>query len=497
MKVLDLLIRQKTNSKIAIQHNENKLTYVQWYKEVEELAIKIKGKLNCDSEKIGVYLPNGIEYAVSYFAILRLDRIIVPIGTQAKEREIVSTMNYCEIDFIITNSKFKDMFNLLKAECNFRFCVFYIDKNEFAVYGNSKKKLTKTEPINNDLGEENKVIIMLHTSGTTSNPKRVMLTNQNLLSNIESNVASLKLTEQDRVCIALPMCFGYCNTAQFLSHIYVGGSIYIMGNIFIPHDFFSMVQKYKITNFTAVPTMLILLLDYKYDYRYDYSSLKFICFGGGVVSKKILRKVIQKYKSVNFIHTYGQTECSPRLTALLPPYTLSKLGSVGKAIPNVTIELVNEEGRVKKAYVEGEIIAKGNNLMCGYYKKLEETENVLKEGWIHTGDIGYFDEEGFLYISGRKKNIVIVGGQNVYPEEIEEVIREYMGVRDVYVYGMADQVMGEVVAAQIVIEEVIKIKEIVEYCKCILPKYKNPVKYEVVNYIERTYNGKIRRIPHE
>ena len=497
MKILDLLIRQRENDKIAIQHIKNRLTYAQWNKAVEELVIKISGKLNYNSEKIGLYLPNSIAYAISYFAVLKLNRIIVPIGIQAKEREILNTMIYCEIDFLITNSQFEAIFNNLQEDCNFKFTVFYMDKNEFVTYGNSKKKLIQTDSINDGLNEEDEVIIMLHTSGTSSNPKRVMLTNKSLLSNIESNVMSLGLTEQDRVCIALPMCFGYCNTAQFLSHIYVGGSMYIMDNIFIPHDFLSMVQKYKITNFTAVPTMLILLLNYKYDYKYDYSSLKFICFGGGVVSKEILRKVMQKYKSVSFIHTYGQTECSPRLTALLPPYTLSKLGSVGKAIPNVTINLVNEEGIIQKAHIEGEIIAKGNNIMHGYYKRPEETERVLKEGWIHTGDIGYFDEEGFLYISGRKKNIVIVGGQNVYPEEVEEVIREYMGVKDVYVYGIADQIMGEVVVAKIIIEKGVKIKEIAEYCKGVLPKYKNPVKYEVVKYIERTYNGKIRRIIHE
>ena len=494
MQVRDLLLRQKENDKMAIWHNGKSLTYAQWYKLSELVADRLNNEINGDSEKIGIFLPNSIEYAISYFSILNINKIIIPIGIQAKEREIVGTMKYCEIDLFISNSQYCGMFESVQEICDFCFKVYYIDSEECVIYGGHKELLGKTELVNTDatnIGDE--VVIMLHTSGTTSHPKRVMLTNKNLLSNVDSNVTSLKLTEQDRVCIALPMFFGYCNTAQFLSHIYVGGSIYIMGSIFIVHDFFNMIQKYKITNFTAVPTMLLLLLEYKYGYKYDYSSLKFICFGGGVMSKELLRELIRKYESISFIHTYGQTECSPRLTALLPPFTLSKLGSVGKAIPNVTISVVDEDGRAQEAYKEGEIIAKGDNLMRGYYKRPEATEEIIRNGWLHTGDIGYFDDEEFLYISGRKKNMVIVGGQNVYPEEVEEIIREFQGVKDVYVYGIADELMGEVLAAQVVIEEEGRITDLKEYCKLTLPKYKNPVKFETVKRLEKTYNGKARR----
>lgn len=186
------------------------------------------------------------------------------------------------------------------------------------------------------------VAIMLHTSGTTSNPKRVMLTHSNLISNAESNIQSLKLTEHDKALIALPMVFGYCNCAQFLTHLYLGSTIVILDSFFFPKKFFRIVETEKITIYTAVPSMLLMLLEYRYSQLHDFSSLRYICFGGGKMPVDKLRILIKKYPSIGFVQTYGQTECSPRVTALLPEDALRKIGSVGKAIPNINIKIVDE-----------------------------------------------------------------------------------------------------------------------------------------------------------
>lgn len=493
MIIKELLERQAENQKIAINYKDIEMSFSEWYKQSISLGWKLHEIIADSCEKIGVYLPNSIEYAITYFSILSIDKIIIPVGIQAKEKEIISTMEYCEIDLFVSTSAYQQLFEEIQSKYDKRFHIYYIDTGEVVTYNDEKEYVEKTEPVNANVCDDDKVVIMLHTSGTTSNPKRVMLTNKSLLTNIQSNVASLGLTQDDKVFIALPMFFGYSNTAQFLSHLYVGGSIYIHDEVFTARSFFKIVSEKNITNFTAVPTMLLILLRYKYTYKYDISSLRFICFGGGVMQKDSLRQLIEKYDSVEFIQTYGQTECSPRLTALKKPYTLSKLGSVGKAIPNVKIRIVDENDVDTKPYQEGEIIASGNNIMRGYFKRPEITGEVIRNGWIHTGDIGYFDEDGFIYISGRKKNMIIVGGQNVYPEEIEEIILGFEGIKDACVSGIEDDIMGEVPIAKVVIKEGVQLKELINYLKRQIPSYKMPVRFEEVDHIEKTYNGKTRR----
>ena len=464
MEVKNLLERQKLNQKTAIKSENIELSYCDWHDLATKWSDVIKNTVK--GINVGVFLPNSIEYAIAYFSILYANKIIVPINAQAKNREIKFTMLYCELDMIISNSASIEIFKELENDYKFRFCVFYIDTSKFVIYNQEKDVIRKTENVNDDLwNAEEKVVLMLHTSGTTSNPKRVMLTNRNLISNVESNISSLNVCDLDIVYIALPMCFGYCNTAQFLTHIYVGGSMYINKGPFTVHDFFKVVEEKKITNFTAVPTMLIMLLKYKYSDRYNLSSLKYICFGGGAISKECLKKIITKYKDINFVHTYGQTECSPRLTCLIGKYDYSKIGSVGKAIPGVVIKIVNGKDVVDSPFIEGEIMAKGKNVMKGYYKHPQITKETIEDGWIHTGDLGYYDEDGYLYISGRKKNLIISGGINIYPEEIEETLREYEGIEDAYVYGIHNDILGEVPVAKIISKVTLPLEELNEYCK--------------------------------
>ena len=334
---------------------------------------------------------------------------------------------------------------------------------------------------------------MLHTSGTTSNPKRVMLTHRNLISNIESNIQSLKLTEADKCLIAMPMYFGYCNTAQFLTHLYLGASIVILDGMFFPKTFFFTVQNEQITDFTGVPSMLLTLLKYRYASKYDISSLRYICFGGGKMPEGQLRELIQLFSSVGFVQTYGQTEASPRITALLSKDALRKIGSVGTPIPNVRVKVVDEMGNQLSANAIGEVIVQGKNIMKGYFKQEKITKNTIIDGWLHTGDLGYHDEDGYLYLTGRKKNMIISGGINIYPEEIEEVLMSHPNVCDVCVFAENQLMLGEVPAAKIVLRNSNTNCDLRTFCIERLAIYKVPVKFELVDNLEKTYNGKIKR----
>ncbi|MBO4616094.1 MAG: acyl--CoA ligase [Lachnospiraceae bacterium] len=494
MRIGDLLVRQADNDKIALTYGCQKINYKDWNEESKKVCEQINRIISKESKTVIIFLGNSINYAIAYFGITFSNRVIVPIGKQAKGPEIVSTVSYCESDMVITDAEGMEYLQSVFKEYAYKLNLFDIETYECVCIHPQFNYIEKHDEELDLREDENDTAIMLHTSGTTSNPKRVMLTHSNLINNIQSNIESLQLSSNDKGLIALPMFFGYCNTALFLTHVYLGAGLVIMSKMFSPKYFFELIQGEKITNFTGVPSMLLLLLTYRYVDKYDYSSLRIICFGGGKMPINKLEELIKKFESVNWIQTYGQTECSPRVTALLPPNTLRKIGSVGKEIPGVSFCIKRLDGHVCAENEEGEIVVNGLNVMKGYYKNSSETAKVKQKDGLHTGDIGYFDSEGFLYITGRLKNMIISGGINIYPEEIEQIILQHSGVNDVIVYGVDDDFYGERVEAKIVVsDEQFDLSELKEYCQSRMAKYKIPTKFEIVSELPKTYNGKLKR----
>jgi len=243
LRISDLLLRQSNNGSTAIKFGDKMLRYSDWNKQSLKIAQNIKDKVSSNSLNIAVFLPNSINYAIAYFAVQFSDKIIIPIGIQAKAPEIVSTLHYCEVDLVISDSEhIESLVSILNAY-DYRIDIYNIDSDEIVSLNNKKTLIPKTDYIQKN-GSEDDVAIMLHTSGTTSNPKRVMLSHKNLINNVESNITSLNLSSSDKVLIALPMYFGYCNTAQFLTHLYLGASMVILDSVFLPKQFFQQISFY-------------------------------------------------------------------------------------------------------------------------------------------------------------------------------------------------------------------------------------------------------------
>lgn len=491
MKIGKLLSNQMHNDKIAIKYSGEALTYKNWYKKSQNLKSYIHNMVTANTRCIAIFMPNSINYAIAYFGIVFSERVVVPIDPQVKDIEICSTISYCEVDLIVSVSIYKSIFMEAFKLYPYKITVYYMDTNEKEEYGVGDW-IEKSAESNFD-GVPKDVAIMLHTSGTTSSPKRVMLTHENLLTNVESNICSLKLSSNEVVLIALPMYFGYCNTAQFLTHVYLGATIVILDSLFMPKQFLSIVQRERITSFTAVPSMLLMLLEYRYCEKYNINTLKYICFGGGKMPIDKLRMLINKFPSVCFIQTYGQTECAPRVTALPAEDAIRKIGSVGKAIPGVCVKIVDQNDKVLQAGETGEVAVIGRNVMKGYFKNKEATSIALRNNLLHTGDRGYLDEEGYLYLTGRIKNIIISGGINIYPEEIEMIILQYEGVKDVLVTGEKHELLGEVPVAKVIVSDESVLAGVRDYCSKHLANYKVPVRFDIVKYLKKTYNGKNRR----
>ena len=493
MLIRDLLSRQKNNSNTAIIQGDRKLSFVEWDRDATDCSKIIYGLLSQESVNIAVIIPNSIEYAIAYFSIQYANRVVVPIGPQSTQLEILSTLEYCEVDLIVTDDQNFNSIEAVLKNSPFKSYLLNISNLKAVVVNPEKSMRTKTSSLLTEPISENDTAILLHTSGTTKAPKRVMLTHKNLVCNVESNILSLELTSKDVVLIALPMYFGYCNTAQFLTHLYLGAKMVILDSFFMPKQFLKDIEKHQITNFTAVPTMLLMLLSYRYSDQYDISSLRYICFGGGRMPVDKLSELIDKYPTVGFVQTYGQTECSPRVTALLPQFSAKKVGSVGKPIPNVKVIILDGNGNCCSPFSSGEICVSGNNIMKGYYKRPDATKNTIVDGWIHTGDVGYQDDDGFIYLNGRIKNMIISGGINIYPEEIEQILLSYDGIREALVVGENDDLLGEIPIAKIVVSKPIDTNDLKAYCTHMMSNYKVPIRFDCVDELPHTYNGKISR----
>lgn len=492
LRLSDLLLRQAYNNSTAIKYADISLSYSDWNKRSIKIAQNIKSKTSSDSLNVAIFLPNSINYAIAYFAVQFSDKVMVPIGIHAKEPEIINTLKYCEIDLIISDSEHVKLLNGILSSYAYRIFIFNIDSDDTISLNPNKEPISKTDYIQQNLSEDD-VAIMLHTSGTTNNLKRVMLTHSNLINNVESNIQSLKLNKDDKVLISMPMYFGYCNTAQFLTHLYLGASMVILNGLFLPKLFFQTVQNERITNFTGVPSMLLMLLEYRYIDKYDISSLNYICFGGGKMPVEQLQNLLRTFKTVSFVQTYGQTEASPRITALLPEDALRKIGSVGLPIPNVIVKIISESGNASVSGEIGEVAIQGKNVMKGYYKQDEITKKTIVDNWLHTNDLGYFDSEGYLYLTGRKTNMIISGGINIYPEEIEEILMNHPNIKEVCVISEEHALLGEVPIAKIVLKDSAVTDNYRDFCTDKLAYYKMPIRFDVVCQLDKTYNGKIIR----
>lgn len=487
MKVFDLLDRQKYNNKVAIKCEEEVVTYCQWYKASFELSEKIKIAVGGESKNIGVFLPNSVDYCISYFSILFAEKVVVPISNNSTYEEILQTVEFCEIDLLITNSENLHRLKGALEKYKYKVLIYNYTSSEFISVLGDGEYVPKSK-INVD-----GVALLLHTSGSTGTPKRVMLTDNNLISNVKANIESLNLSSEDKVLISLPIFFGYSNTSQFLTHVYLGATIVIFKGLMLPRILFSIIKNEAITNYTIVPSVINMILEDKNSQMEKLPSLRYICFGGGKISLSKLEQFIQLFPKIGVVHTYGQTEASPRITALLPEYKISKIGSVGKPIPNVEVEILIENQGLSNNKQVGEIIVKSPGVMKGYYKDTPATERTIIDGWLHTGDLGYFDEDGFLFVNGRKKNIIISGGVNISAEEIESVLLDHDNVKEVYVYSIPDEFLVEVPCADIVVCDENCDNQFSEFCSKRLNTLKIPRKFNIVKTLPKTYNGKIRR----
>ncbi|MFZ5592315.1 MAG: AMP-binding protein, partial [Bacillota bacterium] len=338
---------------------------------------------------------------------------------------------------------------------------------------------------------------MQYTSGTTGFPKGVMLTHSNLIGNAISIAECLAFTSRDRLCIPVPMfhCFGcVLGTLACL----VSGATMVPLEAFNPTRVLETVQQEKCTALHGVPTMFITELEVLEKQPYDVSSLRTGIMAGAPCPIEVMKQVVERMNMREIVITYGQTEAAPGITMTRTHDPLEvRVSTVGRALPGVEVKIVDPEtGEAVPPGVQGEICARGYNVMKGYYKMPEATAAAIdREGWLHTGDLGVMDERGYVKITGRLKDMIIRGGENIYPREIEEFLYTHPKVKDVQVVGVPSEKYGEEVMAFICLKEGQQAseEEIKQFCQGKIARYKIPQYVRFVTSYPTTANGKVQK----
>ena len=496
----------KQPEKIAYHFMGQDTSYAEFDASVSKFASALQDLGVEKGDHVAFLLGNTPHFLISLYATMRLGATAIPVNP-------IYTPD--EISYIIHNSDAKAVIALdqllplveqaagaFSSVQNYIICETDPSTPEkiAALPANVKNKVRSftqlvatgkldVEPVDVD-GNENAII--LYTSGTTGNPKGAMLTHKNIYSNARDVGNYLEFTGEDRVVAALPVFHVFALTVVVNAPLIKGATILLVPR-FSPGEVFNTIKEQQATIFAGVPTMYNFMNQFPDGKKEDFKSIRLAVSGGSSLPVALLHSFEEKF-GVRMSEGYGLSEASP-VTCFNPLDRERVPGSIGSNIINVENKVVNELGEEVPDGQVGELIVRGPNVMKGYYKMPEETEAALRDGWLYTGDLARRDEDGYFYIVDRKKDLVIVGGYNVYPREVEEVLFEHRDILEAAVIGVPDTDFGEAVHAFVVLKDgaTKDIEKLEAYCAARLAKYKVPKKFEFLDELPKNTTGKILR----
>lgn len=500
----DLLLQstQRAPDNFLIIQPKRKRTYGETCNAVLAFANWLNAEKFPSGFRVAILSDNPFEYITAYFSTLLAGGIAVGLNTQPSGRSLKYIINDCTPTVLVINAKFWKFFVEIENEIPSIRTIVFCDASSdqcftgsFAsahfseILASPRPRSTCLPPVRpHDLAQ------IIYTSGTTGEPKGVMLTHANLVANTRSIVEYLQLTENDKVMAVLPFFYSYGNSV-LLTHIAVGGSLVVNQSFLYPNVILDEMVAEQVTGFSGVPSTYAILLNRSALGDYAFPNLRYLTQAGAAMSPELARRLQGILPKVKIFIMYGQTEACARLSYLPPGDLHKKAGSIGKAIPGVTLTLRNKKGDPVLPGEVGEIVANGANIMAGYWQKPAETAQVLQPEGLWTGDLAYQDEEGYLYIVSRKSEIIKSGSHRIGPKEIEDVLLEHEAIHEAAVVGTKDEILGEAITACVVLKEGMACheKEIMRHCRKNLPAYKVPHHIEFLADLPKTATGKIRR----
>ena len=472
-------VREKYPDNISLIYNDRRLTYDQLNKYSNAFSHILKNLGINKGDKVSLMLPNIPEFVISYLSIAKLGAVAVTLNILSTPYELTYLLDNSDSKILITTSssarKFDEIKNSLNT-CKHLICVDDPDDN--APY----RKALREGPFAFDMVDvdEGDPVVMIYTSGLTGNPLGAVLTHRNLSTQWTLLRDLCNGTDKDRGLSVIPFFHSFGASANLLSVINLGASSVLMDQFSID-KIFQVIEQEKVTYIAAVPRLFLGMLMHKDVENYDLSSLRLCITGGSTMPPKYIPAFEQKF-NVKLMEGYGLTEASP-VCSFSRLHMAQKPGSIGIPIPGSEARVVDEENNELPADTVGELVIRGANVMKGYYKDEAATADVIKNGWLHTGDLASIDKDGYIFLTGRKKRMIITSGFNVYPREVELVLNMHPAVAESRVVAQPDLMRGEIVKALIVKKEKLEAdeKEILKHCRKYLSSHKIPREVEFVD----------------
>jgi long-chain acyl-CoA synthetase len=465
-----------------------RFTYREFDAAVNRAANLLSARGVGKGDVVSLLLPNSAEYVITYFACFKLGALAGPVNSLLKTEEMTYVVGNSETRLLLYSAQFEEQVSALRKEVETLRETVVFDDERAATEGQANEPGAWGET---QLTRDDEAII-IYTSGTTGKPKGCLLTHGNLLANARQIVEWLGFKEDDRLLTVMPLFHMNAVSVTTVSALYAGGST-VTSTRFSASRHWQIVSDYQVTSFGSVATMLSMLLKtYPEGVPEGLSTdkLRFAMCGSAPVPAEVMRRFEETFNCL-VVEGYGLSESTCRST-FNPPDTRRRPGSCGQAIGN-EMRVVDEEDNELPDGEAGEIVMRGENVFKGYFKNDEATARAFRGGWFHTGDVGFRDPEGFYHIIDRKSDMIIRGGENIYPREIDELLYKHPAVAEAAAFGVPDPLYGEDVAAFVVLKEGrdATAEEVAAYCREHLADFKCPKAVRVVTSLPKGPTGKV------
>lgn len=480
--------------KICLIGPESQRTYGDLHKRANSLAKGLQDMGVRPGDIVAILLYNCTEYIEITFAVNQIGAIWLPLNFRLAEREFQYILENAEASLLITEEAFVPMAVSLKEKLPaLRHIIELGSKTSEVTFG--YEAMLQQHPgarVSHAPVELDSLHRLMYTSGTTAHPKGVMITYGNLYWKSIGHILTFGMTAADRTLVVGPLYHVGGMDLPGTGTLYAGGSLVILKK-FDPESVLEAIEAHRVTNLWLSPAMTIMLFNEPSFDQYDVSSVRFIIDGGEKMPATLIEEFKNRFPSAWFADAYGLTETVSGDTFLAKDRMLNKLGSVGKPVPHLHVRILDENDRDVPPDELGEICLKGPKVFKGYWKNPDATAKALKDGWFHTGDIGTLDEEGYLYIMDRKKDMIISGGENIASPEVERIIYELPAVLEVAVVGIPHPKWLEVPKAYVVVKrgESLREDDIIRHCRDKLAKFKIPKEIEFIDELPRNPSGKV------
>jgi len=490
--------------KEAIVFEGNRFTFSKLNERVNRLANALLGMGVQKGDRVAFLHVNCSQCVETYFAVARTGGIYVPLNFRAKANELSYMINTAEAGTVLAGERYIELVNSIRPQLSTVRDYISIDgpHEGYTCYEDALASASDDD-VFTDIADEDTTILM-YTAGTTGFPKGVMLSHNSFSIYVLENVTPADPVTEEKNILTVPL-YHVAGIQAMMAAIY-GGRTLVMERQFEPAEWMGLVQDEKVGRAMMVPTMLKQLMDHPDFSKYDLSSMQVITYGAAPMPLPVIRKAMDVFPGVSFINAFGQTETASTITTLSPEdhvivgteeekeKKLRRLSSIGRPMSDVQMKIMDEEGNTLPPGEVGEIVARGPRVMSGYWKETEKTAKTIdKDGWVHTGDMGYVDEDGYFFLAGRTTDMIIRGGENISPEEVEGVLHDHPKIEEAAVIGVPDEEWGEVPMCVVVLKqgETATEADIIEYCRAALASYKRPRTAVFVNELPRNQMGKV------